>query len=81
MSESRATWAGPDYTSAWRTLDEKAFLDGLGTHSRAIATPATRRMLVRMYLDALPLRVLRGSVDWRAVEAYAQSLMARIENL
>ena len=69
---------GPDYASAWRTADERGFLDGLGTWSpMSDRSNGYRVDCLRKYLDSIDERAIKGSVDWSAVRDHAVGLLAR----
>lgn len=81
---NRTEPAGPAFAGtdeAWRTSDEMSFIENLGHHTEGLSTPAGRRLLLHGYLVALKLRVVRGSVDWRAVETHARGLLNAVEYL
>lgn len=72
------TAVGPSYASAWTTLCEKSFVDGLGTWCPlALHSKRYRIECLRGYLDSLELRAFRGSVDWSVVRDHALGLLAQ----
>ena len=69
---------GPSPNGIWTTLSEKAFLDGLGTWCPlALHSPRYRVECLRLYIDSLDERAIKGSVDWSAVRDHAVGLLAR----